>query len=196
MLIGLLLISLVCFPLASGSLWAQKPAATADQQWKTHISSGINLLRQQKFDLAKQQFLLATQRAKTRAEGFIYLGLASLNLGQQREAEQAFRQALLLEPRSAQAHYNLGLIYSTQNRHSEAVQELKQAVALVPRHPDGLYNLGVLLLEGNNALEAAQYLERAAQLGPASAELSANLIRAYLGAGKVSPGSRQRLPRP
>ena len=134
---------------------------------------------------------MATQRANTRAEGFIYLGLASLNLGQQHEAEQAFRQALLLEPRSAQAHYNLGLIYSSQNKRSEAIQELKQAVTLAPRHLDGLYNLGVLLLERNDALEAAHYLERAAQLGPASVELSANLIRAYLGAGKSEQALKQ-----
>ena len=101
---------LFLFPVIARS---QAPAAKADLQWKTHISRGISLLRQQKFELARQEFLSATSIQKDRSEGFLYVGLANLNLGgQPTEAEQALRRAVALNPRSAQRHYNLGLIYS------------------------------------------------------------------------------------
>ena len=100
---------LFLFPVIARS---QAPAAKADLQWKTHISRGISLLRQQKFELARQEFLSATSIQKDRSEGFLYVGLANLNLGQLPDAEQALGRALALNPRSAQGHYNLGLIYS------------------------------------------------------------------------------------
>src|SRR6266480_7350962 len=81
---------------------SQAPAAKADLEWKTHISRGISLLRQQKFELARQEFLRATSIQKDRSEGFLYVGLANLNLGQLTEAEQALRRAVALNPRSAQ----------------------------------------------------------------------------------------------
>jgi hypothetical protein len=52
------------------------PAAKADLQWKTHSSRGVRLLRQQKFELARQEFLRATWIQKDRSEGFLYVGWA------------------------------------------------------------------------------------------------------------------------
>src|SRR5437762_708352 len=111
---------------------------------------------------------------------FVYLGLASLQLDQLADAEAAFRQALILDPGSAQAHYNLGLTYSRQNRVPEAIRALEKAVTLAPQQQTALYNLGVLLLDQKRPEEAVRYLERARQAGTETAELAVNLIRAHL----------------
>ncbi len=186
--IGVLLwVLAAAWPASAGT---DAPGA-CQEAWKAHMSQGVGLLRQQRFEAAKQEFVRATASCQERAEGFLWLGVAQLHLGEAGEAEKALRQALALDPDSAPAHMNLGLAYSRLGKPAEALGELEKAVSLDPKGRDGLYNLGVLLLEQDRPLEAAEQLHRARQAGLDAPEVSVHLVRAYLKAGKTEEAVQQ-----
>lgn len=73
------------------------------------------------------------------AEGTYHnLGWAYYNLNRLREAEEAFRFILRLEPNMASAHYLLGLVLLKAERRDEAKAEFRQARELAPDTPFGL----------------------------------------------------------
>ena len=63
-------------------------SAPAVQDWKTHLNRGIEFLRTQKFQPAKEEFLLATAQRRDNPAAFVYLGLASLQLDQLADAQR------------------------------------------------------------------------------------------------------------
>jgi len=65
------------------------------------------------------------------------LGLAFFNLKRYREAEDALRYALSLDPQLQAAYYNLGLVLIAQKRPNEAKAALKRAQQLAPDSPFG-----------------------------------------------------------
>ncbi|HTB21579.1 MAG TPA: tetratricopeptide repeat protein [bacterium] len=74
---------------------------------------------------------LAIQPTRGRAQN---LGNCSMMLGDYKAAEAAFRQAVALEPSSADAHFSLGYALFYQKRLKEAVAELDMALRLDPSH--------------------------------------------------------------
>jgi Tfp pilus assembly protein PilF len=65
------------------------------------------------------------------------LGLAFFHLGRYREAEDALRFALSLDPQLQAAYYNLGLVFVAENRNDEAKAAFRQAAQLAPDSPVG-----------------------------------------------------------
>lgn len=60
------------------------------------------------------------------------------------EAESAFRQAIVADPKRAQPHIRLGLLYAALGRPRKSVYELERALDLQPRFADVRYLLGLL----------------------------------------------------
>lgn len=65
------------------------------------------------------------------------LGLALYHLKQYREAEEALRFALSLEPQMAGAYYNLGLVFVAEQRTEDAKVAFRRARDLAPGTPFG-----------------------------------------------------------
>src|SRR5205823_469268 len=61
------------------------------------------------------------------------IGVAHERLGELREAAEAYRQALAIDPNYADPHAHLGNVYRKANRFEEAVQSYEQALGLKPR---------------------------------------------------------------
>src|SRR5262249_13935499 len=76
-------------------------------------------------------------------------------------AEQAFRQAAALEPRSATFHTNLGYNLLLQNKAAAAEQELRKALELNPNSSVAHNNLGVILARRGDVSEAYQQFQLA-----------------------------------
>jgi Flp pilus assembly protein TadD len=83
-------------------------------------------------------------------------------------AEAAAREAITLDPHSAQAHYNLGYLLETDPaRALEAEAAYRQAIALEPNNPRPIYRLGLLLHEQlQRPAEAETAYRRAIDLAP------------------------------
>src|SRR5207245_8582484 len=65
------------------------------------------------------------------------LGLALFHLGRYREAEDALRYALSLDPKLQAAYYNLGLVLIAEKRSEEAKAYFRRAQQLAPESPFG-----------------------------------------------------------
>jgi len=65
------------------------------------------------------------------------LGLAFYQVKRYREAEEALRFAISLEPKLEGAYYNLGLVFIAQDRKEEARIAFRQARTLAPESPFG-----------------------------------------------------------
>jgi tetratricopeptide (TPR) repeat protein len=65
------------------------------------------------------------------------LGVALYNLHRYREAEQALRLAISLDPKLQAAYYHLGLLFSAEQRAEEAKAAFRHARQLAPESPFG-----------------------------------------------------------
>lgn len=65
------------------------------------------------------------------------MGVALLNLKRYREAEEALRFAISLDPKMAGAYYNLGLVLLAEDRKDDAKLAFRRVKELAPQSPFG-----------------------------------------------------------
>lgn len=111
------------------------------------------------------------------------LGLSHMGAGRVEEAIACFREALALQPESADAHFNLGNAYRTKGLHAEAVAHYEEAVALAPDFPEAHVNLGSVRLEQGEIQGALASSRKAVVLAPELPEAQYNLGAASFRAG-------------
>jgi len=81
---------------------------------------------------AELQFLKVTLRWAECADAYVGLGIARAQDGRTEGAEQAFRQAIALDPATGKAHFNLGRLLLLRGERNDARAQLLQALALQP----------------------------------------------------------------
>ena len=97
-------------------------------------------------------------------------GAAAMRNGQPAAAEQAFRQAVRLEPRLPEAYTDLALVLGREGKLDEAVETLRRSIELSPVQPGTNLYLGVFLFQSNHLPEARTALQLATAQAPDSAE--------------------------
>jgi tetratricopeptide (TPR) repeat protein len=110
-------------------------------------------------------------------------GLAAQQAGELERAAAAYRQAIGLDPRLAEAHANLGAVLARLGRHDEAVQSYNRALTLDPRLNAARVNLGLAHYRVG-ALDAALDAFRSAH----AADPSLLQVRQLLGLVLVETG--------
>jgi len=154
-----------------------KRVVVSDGRSRWHPDSGQALL-----DFAVREVasgvaaLFRDRRESLDAEGWYAFG-CDLEDGAPREAEQAYRRALLLDPGHAAAHLNLGRLRHEAGDAVAAESHYRQALAT--RHHDGtaLFNLGVALGDQGRLEEAVAAYERALAADPAMLDAHRNAAR-------------------
>jgi tetratricopeptide (TPR) repeat protein len=111
----------------------------------------------------------------TTARELLARGWGRHQAGAPAEAEQAYRQALQLEPNSAEAWLLLGNACQAQGKLAEAAAAFQQALQLRPVFAEGHYQLGNLLAQQRQFREAAACYQQVMRLEPARAEAHNNL---------------------
>jgi tetratricopeptide (TPR) repeat protein len=121
-------------------------------------------------------------------------GLACLRRGQLDEAATRFRQALSLQPNSAEAYYNLAYTLAAQKRSEEAIACYQHAVRLRPDYAEAHINLANVFREQRRFPEAEASCRAAVRLRPGMAEaqnaLAATLLDLERLAEAVEPLQR------
>jgi tetratricopeptide (TPR) repeat protein len=115
---------------------------------------GLSLVAGQRFGDAKI-FLQAAVKVNPNsalARANLATDLAELN--ETDAAEIQFKEALALNPRSAELNHNFGEFYAARGRLKEAIPRLRSAQQLHPTYNNG-YDLAVIEME-NGALDAAE----------------------------------------
>lgn len=102
-------------------------------------------------------------------------GLALQQRGRLVEAAQAYREAIKLKRRFAEAMTNLGNVLKDQGQWDEALDEYKRALKIYPRHAIVLNNVGHVLAHLGQDVLAVSYLRKAIQADPGYADAFVNL---------------------
>lgn len=109
------------------------------------------------------------------AEAHFRLGLTYDALGQQQEAEGAYKKAVETYKKyldseennnDAEAHYNLGQTYAGLHVYGEAVREYRQAVRLKPDDAAIYYDLGLALMRLAQYDEAVSAFSKSLEIDP------------------------------
>ncbi len=119
------------------------------------------------------------------AESYFNIGLANYYLKQYRESEQAYRQAIKLDPyNAADAYYALGLTYRDWGQFDDEIQAYKQAIRLKPDYFAAYERLGQRYLQLKKYPEAIDAFKQLSAQRPGDASAQNNLGEAYEAMGK------------
>lgn len=101
-----------------------------------------------------------------RAGARLNLGRIALHLGDLQGAEEEYRAALRLAPRSPEPYVSLADLLRMRGRDADGEELLRRGLALCPGSGDLEHALGLLLVRRGRRAEALAALERAAALRP------------------------------
>lgn len=106
---------------------------------EAHLNTGVALAEGRQWPEAVEAYrkAIALPTLGARYNAYQNLGLALFHAGHPREAEEALRFAVALEPRRAAAYYNLGIVLDSQGRRDEASRAFTVARDLEPESPFG-----------------------------------------------------------
>jgi tetratricopeptide (TPR) repeat protein len=121
------------------------------------------------------------------AELWLQLGLTLSAAHRLREAAQAYRQAVSVDPRMAAAWSNLSAVHYELEEWTQAEHCARRSLELVPASRQALVNLGQSL-QAQGDSTASGWLERAVELHPAYALAHWNLSLALLSQGDFARG--------
>ena len=116
------------------------------------------------------------------------LGNLYFTAGAMDEAEEAYRKALQLNDRCAEAYSNLAVICLKRCEHVEARALLERALAIRPQYAEALYNLGNALAGLGKFQKALRRYEQARDLNPQHPGTNFNLGITRLVMGDLDNG--------
>ncbi|HVT04432.1 MAG TPA: tetratricopeptide repeat protein [Thermoanaerobaculia bacterium] len=133
-------------------------------------------------DLANQIAPLARENAEAArqaedeldAEAWFDLGF-ELEIAAPRDARDAYRRAVELDPGHADAHVNLGRILHEDGELYAAEAHYRIALQSLPAHPVAAFNLGVVLEDMGRSKEAVVAYQQAVDIDPRAADAYYNL---------------------
>src|SRR5690349_23044639 len=121
------------------------------------------------------------------AESYFNIGLANFYLKQDREAADAYRASIKLDPyNSADAYYALGLVYRDWGKADEEIQAYKQAIKLRPDYTVAYERLGARYLRSKKFTEAVEIFRQLSALKPGDANAPNNMGEAYFELNKLN----------
>jgi tetratricopeptide (TPR) repeat protein len=121
------------------------------------------------------------------AESYFNIGLANFYLKQYKDAAEAYRQSIKLDPyNSADAYYALGLVYRDWGKADEDIQAYKQAIKLRPDYTVAYERLGSRYLRSKKFNEAVEVFRQLSVLKPGDAVAPNNMGEAYFELNRYS----------
>ena len=127
------------------------------------------------FWAALDEFREGQKELLDQAGTYLNLAVVHENLGEFKEAERAYLDAIDRDESFVPARMNLAMLYAQTNRSADAEKLLREAIALWPESPQPHYSLGLLLGENPSKLiEAAEHLGKAAKLAKTDARMYYN----------------------
>jgi tetratricopeptide (TPR) repeat protein len=101
------------------------------------------------------------------------------------KAENAYREALQLDPDFVTAYINLADLFRLTQRDDKGQAVLEQGLTRLPNSAELHHSLGLLQARRNNTEQALESLARAARLAPGQARFSYVYAAALIDAGRV-----------
>ena len=168
---------------------------------RTLLAKGRELYRNDEDTQALEAFQQAVKLDPDLAEAHFRVGLTHDALGQEQDAEVAYKKAVEVYKKylaiegnedDAEAHYNLGQTYSGLHLYSEAVREYRQATRLKPDDPAIYYDLGLALMRLAQYDEAANAFSKSLELDPENYRAEDSLAEAKEGVTRIRTGKKHQ----
>ena len=116
-------------------------------------------------DLEANRYRDALRKARHRVQenagdalAWTYVGMASVRLGEQDAALEAFERAIALNPRDPRPFFDAALLYASRNNLDQAVDRYQRGLAIDGSDPTAQFNYGRLLLLKGRQQEAEKAL--------------------------------------
>ncbi|HEV2495104.1 MAG TPA: tetratricopeptide repeat protein [Terriglobia bacterium] len=149
----------------------------------------MKLLQEKQYADALEQFQLVERGAPQSPQGPSGEGIALALMGKPREAIEALKRALALDPTFWVAQRELGIVYWSQNLKEEAVRELEPVITLHPDDGPVDVILGQYKFEHADYEQALTYLSRVPGQVGADPHLSLIAAEAQLETGQTAEAS-------
>ena len=130
---------------------------------------------------AEQGYLSIIKDQPDYAPAYEGLGRAYYAAGNMEKAEESFRQALKINPRSWQAENHLGIVKDRLKKHDEAIAHYRAAIAIKPDSGLLYNNLGMSYYLKGDSEKAVLAFNEALAKGETGEKVSNNLAQAYIG---------------
>jgi tetratricopeptide (TPR) repeat protein len=159
----------------------------ANSSWEpetgqTLLDFSVRELGEKVAPLARDSVQRAMRAAST-VDDLFHAALESEEIGENAEAEHAYRNVIAADARHVAAHINLGRLRHVARALDEAERLYRSALELEPGHPTARFNLGVVLEDRGATKEAIEQYVEAVRLDPRVADVHFNLARLYQQAG-------------
>lgn len=135
---------------------------------RAHNDLGFVYFQQRNFEVALEEFTIATNIDPTFGFAYNGLGLVHSALGQDVLAEKNFKQAVQVEPNNSESHNNYGNFLCSRGRVDESIKEFLAAVKnpLYATPAMAYTNAGICSLRKQDVRNAEVYFQRALQAEP------------------------------
>jgi tetratricopeptide (TPR) repeat protein len=138
-------------------------------------------------DLEANRYRDALRKARHRVQenagdalAWTYVGMASVRLGEQDAALEAFERAIALNPRDPRPFFDAALLYASRNNLDQAVDRYQRGLAIDGSDPTAQFNYGRLLLLKGRQQEAEKAFRRTLQINPRDSGARVELSRLAL----------------
>ena len=122
-------------------------------------------------EIAEQHVLEAAKASDLDTDEWYNLGL-DLEEVDPDKAPDAYKQAIRLDPKNADAHVNLGRLYQLKGDLKHAKRHYELAITAKPGHQLAYYNLGTIFDELDETTKAADFYQKAPRIPDAHYNLA------------------------
>jgi len=118
----------------AGAPTVKRPAPVRDFDY--YMTQGDRNRDRERSAAALEAYAQAAELEPARAEPYAGRGMAFLDMGDTRQAETEFRQALKFNPRYGEAIIGLAETYRTQGKKAEAIRYYERYLEILPNGPE------------------------------------------------------------
>ena len=186
---------------AEAAVRAAKTMEGEHSEARVYLEKGREFYRNDEDTQAAEAFQQALKLDPELAEAHFRLGLSYDALGQEQEAEAAYKKAVEAYKKylsingnndDAEAHYNLGQTYAGLHLYTEAVREYRQATRLKPEDAAIHYDLGLALMRLAQYDEASRAFAKSLELDPENYRAEDELAEAREGVKRIRTGKKHQ----
>lgn len=137
---------------------------------RAHTDLGAAYFKQNKLSIALDEFTLASRIDPSFGFAYNGLGLVHAALGQDEDAQRAFKRAINIDPKNSEAHNNYGNFLCSRGQYEASIKEFLVAVEnpLYTTPAAAYTNAGICAERAKDKKNAQVYYKNALQIDPLS----------------------------
>ena len=165
---------------------------TDNPEWMRWNNLGIALLDQFQYADAVRAFTETVRLRPTYADAYVNIGLTEIAWEKYESARLAIRRALVLDPKSARAHYYDGLLQRRAGNTDQETADFRMVVDMFPQSRDARRELGITYYQQNDNPAAIEQFEALQKIDPDDLTAHYNLSILYRRMGMPKQAAEQQ----